>query len=368
MTAIKAFRLKSEDKITPDSGLSVTHNAEVAEIELPELQHGEILAQPLFTGVCGSDNSACLGKPNFSWVERPRVIGHECSAKVLQLGPGDHGNLKVGDYFTPVAMLGCRKESCEACSNSLWNHCSERNILGYHRDGAFAEKMILESARCVPFVDNLTPEQGALVEPLSVAVNAIYNKCNIKPGQDVVVSGCGIIGLLAAELAKASGARVAITGIEKDRDSRLKLAEERGFTPIIVSQEQGLHDILQEGVVDLKGQQFGNHGKIDLLIECSGVPQMLAAAGLSVKLGGDICVIATYPGTVALDGSLFTRSAHNMRGSMGSSKKDFEIAQKLLVQDLIPIDKYVTFYEFDDVMQAFEDSITAKTVKAVVKI
>jgi len=69
-----------------------------------------------------------------------------------------------------------------------------------------------------------------------------------------------------------------------------------------------------------------------------------------------------------IDGSAFTRSAHNMRGSMGSSRKDFEIAQKLLVQNIIPIEKYVSFYDFDEVMTAFEDAISARAVKAVVKI
>ena len=148
-----------------------------------ELKEGEILAKTLYTGICGSDNSARLGKPNFDWVERPRVIGHEFSAEVLELGPGDHGDVKVGDIFTPLAMLGCQDEDCPACSIAKWNLCPEKQIIGFHSNGGFGQGMVLESDRVVPFIDKLTPEQGALVEPLSIIVNALYNKCNIKPGR-----------------------------------------------------------------------------------------------------------------------------------------------------------------------------------------
>ena len=119
--------------------------------------------------------------------------------------------------------------------------------------------------------------QGALVEPLSIITNALYNKCNIKPGDDVVVTGCGIIGLMSAEVARASGARVAITGIAQDRDTRLKRAKERGFITLEVSPDNSLAAQLKAGVKDDQGVPFGDHGadgKIDLLIECSGVPQV----------------------------------------------------------------------------------------------
>ena len=75
---------------------------------------------------------------------------------------------------------------------------------------------------------------------------------------DVVVSGCGIIGLMAAELARAAGARVAVTGVERDRNVRLKLAQEQGFIPIVVSEENPLHEQLASGVEDLQGKRFGD--------------------------------------------------------------------------------------------------------------
>ena len=365
---IKGFCLHGREMIMPGPDVSVTGNTSVVDMDIPTLREGEIRAKTLFTGICGSDNSAALGKPNFDWVERPRIIGHEFSAEVLELGPGNHGDLKVGDIFTPLAMLGCRDEECPACSVSKWNLCPTKQIIGFHRNGGFGQQVVLESDRVVPLMDGLTPEQGALVEPLSVVVNALHNKCHIRPGQDVVVTGCGIIGLMSAELAKAAGARVAITGIAHDRDIRLKKARERGFITIEVSPENTLAMQLQNGIVDAGGIPFGSNGKVDLLIECSGVPQVLSEAISVVRPEGDICVIATYGKEVNINATHLTRTSLNMRGSMGSCRADYMVAQKLMVTGAFPAEHYTDQYDFKDITQAFEDSIRATNVKAVIKM
>ncbi len=365
---VKGFCLHGKEKVMPNSKGSVIRNTSVINMEIPELAEGEILAKTLYTGICGSDNSACIGKSNFDWVERPRIIGHEFSAEIIKLGPGDHGGLKVGDIFTPLAMLGCQDEECPACSVSKWNLCASKEIIGFHRDGGFGQHVVLESDRVVTLMDGLTPEQGALVEPLSVVVNALHNKCEIKPGQDVVVTGCGIIGLMSAELAKAAGARVVVTGLSSDRDNRLRVAKEQGFITIEVSPESTLKSQLQNGISDANGISFGNGGKVDLLIECSGVPQVLSEAIDVVRPEGNICVIATYGNEVSINATHLTRTSLNMRGSMGSCRVDYMVAQKLLVTGVFPAEKYTNHYDFKDVNQAFEDSIKANNVKAVIKM
>ncbi|MBT8313944.1 MAG: alcohol dehydrogenase catalytic domain-containing protein [Maribacter sp.] len=366
--SIKGFCLHGREKIHPNSDVPVTKNTAVIELEIPALKEGEVLAKTLYAGICGSDNSASLGKANFDWVKRPRVIGHEFSAEILELGPGNHGDLKVGDKFTPLAMLGCQDEKCPACGVAKWNLCPAKQIIGFHRNGGFGQQVVLETDRVVLLMQGLTPEQGALVEPLSVVVNALYNKCNIKPGQDVVVTGCGIIGLMSAELAKAAGARVLVTGIAHDRDIRLKRAAERGFITLEVSQDSTLKSKLDSGITDTNGIPFGTNGQVDLLIECSGVPQVLTEAISVVRPGGDICVIATYGTEVEINATHLTRTSLNMRGSMGSCRADYMVAQKLMVTGVFPSVHYTDMYEFVDITQAFEDSIKANNMKAVVKM
>jgi L-gulonate 5-dehydrogenase len=365
---IKGLSLNGSERFHPGEAEAVERNTSIVEMEMPELKEGEILAETLYTAVCGSDVSATLSKPNFDWIQRPKVIGHECSARVLALGPGNHGSLKVGDLFNPVAQLGCRNEDCAACRSGKWNLCPDKIILGYHRNGAFGQQMVLESDRAVPFIEGLDPKFGAIVEPLSVVVNAIYSKCAIKPGMDVLVTGCGIMGLMAAELSRAAGARVAITGIEQDRNIRLKAARERNITDIVVTPEKNLLSILNEGVRDRQDIKFGVKGKVDLLIECSGIAAVLAEAIYAVKPEHDVCLIATYPGEVKLDATHITRQSLNIKGVMGSHKEHFMTAQKLLVQGAFPAAHYINLYDFDHINEAFADSIQAKTTKAVVKM
>ena len=367
-TRPRGFCLQGTEKIYPNSGVPVTSNTAVVDMEIPDLGPGEILAKTLYTGICGSDNSASIGKANFDWVQRPRIIGHEFSAEVLELGPGDHGDLKVGDVFVPLAMLGCRDEECPACSVAKWNLCPGKQIIGFHRDGGFGQQVVLESDRVVPLMEGLTPAQGALVEPLSIITNALFNKCEIKPGQDVVVTGCGIIGLMAAEVARSSGARVAITGIAQDRETRLKRAKERGFITLEVSPENPLRKQLESGIKDAHGVPFGGKGKVDLAIECSGVPQVLAETISVVRPEGDICVIATYGQDVEINATHLTRTSLNLRGSMGSCRDDYMAAMKLMTTGIFPAQHYTDLYDFADVTKAFEDSITASNVKAVVKM
>ncbi len=371
---IAALRLNGDEYINPleDNG-SLTRNLALEEVSLAIPGPGEVVAEPLYVGVCGSDSSASLGKPNFSWVQRPRTIGHECSARIIGFGPDTegYGGLQVGDLVTPIPQLGCRDPRCRGCRRGRWNYCRRKQILGFHRDGALARRMVCEADRLVPLRPGLTPLQGSVVEPVSVVVQALTQKCNIQPGMDVVVTGCGIIGFIAAELARAAGARVAITGIDRDRAARLKLARDRGFIPIVVSPDNPLHEQLKAGIEALDGSRFGDDyedGTVDVLLECSGAAAALGPAGLAVQLEGQICVIATYPVNVDFEATSFVRSGQRMTGVMGSNRSDFLTAQALLLRGAFPVEAYSQIYDFDDVIRAMDDSMSARTPKAVLAV
>ena len=113
---------------------------------------------------------------------------------------------------------------------------------------------------------------------------------------------------------------------------------------------------------------FGKNGKVDLLVECSGVPGVLTEAIEVVRPEGDICVIATYGKEVSINATHLTRTSLNMRGSMGSCREDYMVAQKLMVTGVFPAEKYMNQYDFEEISQAFEDSIKANNVKAVIKM
>ncbi len=351
----------------------VTRNLAMEEAVLADPRHGEVVVEPIYTGICGSDVHASLGAPNFSWVERPRTIGHEFAGRIVGFGPETEGwgGFQTGDLVTAIPQRGCGDLRCRGCRQGRWNYCRNKRIFGFHRDGALARRAVLEIDRLVPLRPGVTPLQGAVIEPLSVVSQAIYSRCSIKPGMDVVVTGCGIIGLMAAELARASGARVAITGLEHDREVRLKAAAERGMIPLVVSAERPLQDVLAEGVTDAAGNPFGDsldNGTVDVLIECSGAPAALGAAPFAVRTEGTICVIATYAAEVPLAATALTRGGLTMTGVMGSGRDDFEVAQRLLRDGVFPVEHYARRYPFENALQAFDDSIHATVSKAILEV
>jgi len=316
---------------------------------------------------------ASLGAPNFSWVERPRTIGHEFCGRIVAFGPNTRGwgGFETGDLVTAIPQRGCRDLACRACRQGRWNYCRRKRILGFHRDGALARRVVLEVDRLVPLRPGVTPLEGALNEPLSVVTQAIYSRSNIRPGMDVLVTGCGIIGLMAAELARAAGARVAITGLERDREVRLKAAAERGMIPVVVGPERPLDGQLREGIYDAAGNRFGDaydNGTVDVLLECSGAPAALAAAPGCVRTEGTICVIATYATEVPFPATAFTRGGLIMTGVMGSGREDFEKAQRLLRDGVFPVEHYIRLYPFERVLDAIADSIQATVPKAILEV
>ena len=369
-----ALRLNGDQRIDPsESGSALVANLAVEQVTIGEPGPGEVLVEPLFAGVCGSDNSAAVGKPNFAWVQRPRTIGHEFTARIVDFGPDTAGyaGLAKGDVICALAMRGCRDPRCRGCRRGRWNYCRRKQIFGFHRDGGMATRTIIEADRCLRLLPGLSPLQGAVVEPLSVVAQGVLRKSSIQPGDDVIVSGCGIMGLMAAELARAAGGRVAIVGVERDRDVRLKLAADRGFLPIVASESEPLHEQLARGIDGLDGRRFGDDfddGLCDVLIECSGAPQALGSAGLAVQPEGTICVIATYPCEVSFGATAFTRSGQAMQGVMGSSHEDYDAAQRLLQRSVFPVEAYTQLYPFESAIEAMTDSIGAKTPKAILQI
>src|SRR4051812_24031815 len=106
-----ALRLNGSEHINPsDPRGAVTRNLGVETVPLADPAEGEVVIEPLYVGVCGSDVHAALGSANFSWVNRPRTIGHEFSGRIVEFGPrtSGWGGFHLGDIVTAMPQLGCR--------------------------------------------------------------------------------------------------------------------------------------------------------------------------------------------------------------------------------------------------------------------
>ena len=324
---------------------------QVIEAPIPVAGPGQVLLRPLRTGVCGSDLSAFLGKRNFDWVQRPRILGHEYSAVIETLGPGVEG-FELGQLVTSVAMQSCL--TCPNCRRGDTNLCRDRQIIGFHRDGAMAARCVCDTRYVMPILEGLTPVMASLIEPLSVASRCIARHSGIRPGDSVLVTGPGIIGMLCALLARSAGGRVSLVGVEGDRGVRLKKAEELGFDTLVVGPDALLEAQLDEPA--------------DHLVEASGAPPALASAHKAVRYGGRLHVVATYGQDVTLDKTATVRSEQFVQTTMGSNWDDFMRAQRHLLDGVIPVDSLVEEFALADAVAAFEASRDRNTQKAVLVI
>ena len=169
------------------------------EIKLPG--PGEVELQVGFVGLCGTDLHAYKGfSPIFDF---PVVFGHEFSAQVLRYGD-NVGHLQEGQWAGVAPLLVCGH--CSYCSAGNNHLCEQRRIFGATADGALRERLVMPAEVVFPLPAGVSPPEGALGEPLAVAVHAVNQAGRNLEGANVIISGAGAIGLLIALIVEQRGA------------------------------------------------------------------------------------------------------------------------------------------------------------------
>jgi L-iditol 2-dehydrogenase len=166
---------------------------------------GEVLLDVTAVGVCGSDlHTYTLGNVGGVVATQPLILGHEAAGVIVALGPGvDKEKHHVGQAVAIDPAVPCGE--CERCKAGQYNLCLRLKFLGMWPDhGALRERMAHPARCCVPMPDGISPVSAALLEPLGVALHAI-RLAQVQIGEDVIVIGCGAIGLLIIRLARLAG-------------------------------------------------------------------------------------------------------------------------------------------------------------------
>jgi L-iditol 2-dehydrogenase len=218
-------------------------------------------------GVCGSDTAYFkVGRIGDYVVDGPLVLGHEVAGQVVDVGP-EVSQVSIGDRVAIEPGTPCR--DCRECMAGRYHLCPDLVFLATPPyDGALLERLTIDERNLFVIPDEMSYEQGALLEPLSVGLWACQ-RANLSAGDSVLVTGAGPVGLLAASAARALGAAaVTITDLS---DFRLGLAESMGFAT--------------EKADDPSEQAF------DVLLECSGAPGVLAAGLCRLRPAGRAAVV-----------------------------------------------------------------------------
>lgn len=171
-----------------------------------ELGPHDLLLDVTAVGICGSDLHTYLyGQIGDTVATAPLILGHEAAGRVAAVGSALGGQFQVGQGVAIDPAIPCGE--CELCLTGHPNLCTNLQFIGlWPKHGALREQMVHPAKACVPLPPEITPISGALLEPLGVALHAI-NLAKIRLGDDVLVVGCGAIGLLLIRLARLAGAR-----------------------------------------------------------------------------------------------------------------------------------------------------------------
>ncbi|MGH8871381.1 MAG: zinc-dependent alcohol dehydrogenase [Acidimicrobiia bacterium] len=314
----------------------------VEEVATPEPAPGEVLLRVRSCGLCGTDLKMVQGAfETRGWPPSlPFVIGHEWSGEVAALGPGLDGlDLQVGDQVVAENHIGCGR--CPMCRSGRYNLCEMVRFPGYRlyghtAPGALAEYAVRPAPMLHRLPDSITPLEGALVNQGSLTVHAL-RRVGFLPGSSVAVFGPGLLGLLTAAVAKASGATQLIM---VGRGERLALAAKMGCDEV-VDYERG--DPV-EGVRALTGGRG-----VDYAFDCTGNPAVPAQALDSVRRGGKVALLGLTgskpseisPDRLTLDeiDLLGVRSSPNAYPAMIALMRSGSVDVTPLLTDVYPIDR-----------------------------
>jgi L-iditol 2-dehydrogenase len=330
------------------------HDMRVDEVPVPEPGHGQVLLQVLSVGVCGSGVHYYLdGGIGDDKVKEPFVIGHEFSARVAALGPGVN-RPRVGTRVAVEPAIACGK--CELCEEGHPNLCE--NILFCSTPptpGALQEYMVHPAELCFPLPDRVSNDQGAMLEPLGIALHAV-RLAKLRPGDTAAILGSGPVGLLTLQVALISGARaVWMTDLIPER---LAMAEKLGA--------QGTFRADEGDPVAWVMDQTGGRG-VDVAFEAAWAEETVAQAARVARRGGKLLMI----GIPREDEALFPGHAVRRKGLtikyVRRMKHTYPRAIQMVADGLIDVDSIVTHcYPIERVAEAYD--LVASRADGVMKV
>jgi L-iditol 2-dehydrogenase len=328
----------------------------VEQLPRPTPGPGQVLLKVAAVGVCGSDVHYYQdGRIGDQVITSPLVLGHECSAWVAATGPGVTG-LTAGQLVAVEPAIPCGH--CEPCLEGNLNLCLNMRFCGTPPiDGVFSDYIVMPAENCFPLPEGFTPEEGALLEPMGIALHTV-SLGPFKAGQLVAVLGAGPIGLLTAAVARASGAGAIY--MTEPLPARRQFALDYVADAVFDPQTQ---DVVAE-VLRLTGGRG-----VDVAFEAAGAPQTPnQAAGMTCR-GGQI-VIAGIPADDTMVMRAFTvrvkelsiRLVRRMRHTYPRAIRLVQrgaIALKPMVTHTFPLERIGEAFEL---VSAYADGV----VKAVI--
>jgi len=288
--------MKALYKDGPHAGLELVDRPD------PVAGPDEVVIRVLRTGICGTDlHIQRWDDWAASAVKAPLIPGHEFYGEVVEVGPLVH-DIAVGDRVSGEGHIVCGM--CRNCRAGRRQMCIRTIGLGLQRDGAYAEYLTLPATNVWVHHADVTPELGAIFDPLGNAVHTALAFPLV--GEDVLVTGCGPIGLMAIAIARHVGARF-ITATDVSAP-RLELAREMGADAVV--------DVSREDIADAQ-RALGMREGFDIGFEMSGAPSALPAMIDNMNHGGRIAMLGLPTGPFSVDWGKIVTHMLTLKGIYG---------------------------------------------------
>jgi threonine 3-dehydrogenase len=332
-------------KTAPGPGLTL------AEVKNPEVGHNDVMIRIKKTAICGTDIHIWKWD---EWAQKtipvPMHVGHEYVGEIVDMGVEVRG-FKIGDRVSGEGHITCGH--CRNCRAGRRHLCRHTVGVGVNREGAFADFLVIPAFNAFKIPPEISDDLASIFDPFGNATHTALSYDLV--GEDVLITGAGPIGIMAAAIARHVGARhVVITDVN---DYRLGLAKKMGATRSVNVTRESLKDVMSEiGMVE----------GFDVGLEMSGVPNAFSDMLAVMNHGGKIALLGIPPANTAIDWNQVIFKGLEIRGIYG--RQMFETWYKMVAMlqsglDLSPIITH--HFKIEDYVTGFDTMLSGQSGKVV---
>ncbi|MBI1902976.1 MAG: L-threonine 3-dehydrogenase [Planctomycetia bacterium] len=310
------------------------------DVPVPRIGHNDVLIRIKKSAICGTDIHI------FNWdpwaqatLKTPMTIGHEYVGVIEAVG-SEVFDYKPGDRVTGEGHITCGH--CRNCRAGRRHLCRNTVGVGINRDGAFAEFLSLPASNVFKLPADISDDLASIFDPFGNATHTALSFDLV--GEDVLITGAGPIGLMAAAISRHVGARfVVITDVNP---YRLELARKMGATLALDPRQRTLHDALV---------QLGMTEGFDVGMEMSGNAQAFASMLDAMNHGGRVAILGIFPTPVAIDWSQVIFKGLFLKGIYGREMFETWYKMSAMLQSGLDISPVITHrFPIDRFQEAFE--------------
>lgn len=337
--------MKALIKLKPEPGIWME------DAPMPEVNHNDVLIKIKKTAICGTD----IHIYNWdAWAQQtipvPLIIGHEFVGEIADIGTDVKG-FKIGDRVSGEGHISCG--FCRSCRAGRRHICRKNVSVGVTRNGCFAEYVAIPAVNAYPIPDSISDKQASILDPLG---NAAHSSLSFDmTGEDILITGAGPVGIMAASIAKHIGARhIVITDVN---EYRLELAKKMGATLAINATKNTLKEAM-----DMLGMKEGFDVGLEMSGNSSAFDNMLA----HMNHAGKISLLGFLPRETQIDWNNVILKGLQIKGIYG--REMFETWYKMICMlesglDILPVITHeFSVRDYDEAFKVMQSGKSGKVI------